>query len=81
MGLFIYYVSMNNQWSLFKKMTKDDREGLKGSSEKMMYDEKSNDSRESIQKCLTGLNCDQKDGCLGIFNETLSEGMVKKSMD
>ena len=27
-GLFIYYVSMNNQWSLFKMMTKDDGEGL-----------------------------------------------------
>ena len=29
-GLFIYYVSMNNQWSLFKKMTKDDGGGTKG---------------------------------------------------
>ena len=29
MGLFIYYVSMNNQWSFFKKMTKHDREGLR----------------------------------------------------
>ena len=28
-GLFIYYVSMNNQWSIFKKMTKDDGEGLR----------------------------------------------------
>ena len=28
-GLFIYYVSVNNQWSLFKKMTKEDREGLR----------------------------------------------------
>ena len=59
---------MNNQWSLFKKMTKDDREGLKGSSEKMMYDEKSNDSRESIQKCLT------EPGQLSLVME-LNEGM------
>ena len=29
-GLFTYYVSMNNQWSLFKKMTYDDWEGLRG---------------------------------------------------
>ena len=29
MGLFIYYVSMNNLWSLFEKMMKDDREGLR----------------------------------------------------
>ena len=28
-GQFTYYVSMNNQWSIFKKMTKDDREGLR----------------------------------------------------
>ena len=53
----------------------------KGSSEKMMYDEKSNDLRESIQKFLTGLNWDQIIGCLGIFNEIWSEGMVKKSLD
>ena len=42
------------------------------------------DLRESIKNAslgLTGLNCDQKDGCLGIFNETWSEGMVKKSLD
>ena len=52
-----------------------------GSSVKMMYDEKSNDLRESIQKRLTGLNWDQMDGCLGVFNNTWSEGVVKESLD
>ena len=66
-GQFTYYVSMNNQWSIFKKMTKDDREGLRVI--------RKDDVWWKIQ-WFKGM-----DSCLGVFNDTWSEGMVKKSPD
>ena len=66
-----HWTTNGNQKS-WRKLTRRDQ----GSSEKMMDDEKSNDSWESIQKRpklvslgLTGPLLGQMDGWLGVFND------------